>query len=213
MSARGFVRRRRILLLVLVGTVCSPAMGAARAARDATLRGQVTIRGLGAAGMAVVSLEPLDSPSPVRVSPGPARIDQRGLAFQPHVLAVPVGTTVEFTNSDTVLHNIFSPTEDGEQAFNLGTWPRGETRSHRFEEAGVTLLLCRVHPEMEAYVVVVPTSRFAVTDEDGSYSIPGLAAGEYRLRVWHERGQVLEMPLTVATPRDVRQDLTLEPLF
>jgi len=104
--------------------------------------------------------------------PAPAEhivIDQKGLLFQPHVAAVPVGSTVEFLNSDKVAHNIFWPAVSGNKklSHNLGTWPSGQKREFKFDAAGVVPLLCNVHPEMSAYIIVTPTPYFAVTDADG----------------------------------------------
>jgi plastocyanin len=119
-------------------------------------------------------------------STGIAVIDQRGIRFVPHVLAVQVGTVVEFPNNDTVLHNVFAPSPTGD-LFHLGTYPSGVTRSHRFDEPGEVVLLCNVHPEMEAYILVVATPFMAVTDEKGAFTITGVPPGTHTLRVWHPR--------------------------
>ena len=89
-----------------------------------------------------------------------------------------VGTTVDFLNSDSVLHNVFTP-EACAGTFNLGTWPQGETKSLTFNKACFAVLLCRVHPEMEAFVVAVPTPYFATAQADGSYRIPDVPDGSY----------------------------------
>lgn len=112
-------------------------------------------------------------------------IDQRQLRFVPNVRAVSIGGTVSFKNSDPLLHNIFSP--HPEEPFDLGTYPEGESREHRFERPGPHLILCNIHPEMEAYVYVTPPSRHAVTDPDGRFTIAGVPAGTYELHVWHRR--------------------------
>lgn len=108
-------------------------------------------------------------------------MDQKNLVFLPHVLPVPVGTTVDFLNSDNVRHNVFSP--DGKK-FNLGTWPQGKTKSFTFKKAGVYTLLCNVHPEMEGYIVVLKSSHYAVSGKDGSFSIKGIPDGTYTLKTW-----------------------------
>lgn len=126
-----------------------------------------------------------------------ARIDQANLVFSPHVLPVLVGTTVEFLNSDAVLHNVFSPDACAEK-FNLGTWPKGETRSYQFKKDCVATLLCKVHPEMEGFVVAVPTPYFAVTKADGSYRIADVPDGAYTVKVWHPKLKATQKAVTVA---------------
>lgn len=124
-------------------------------------------------------------------------LDQKNLTFVPHVLPVITGTTVDFQNSDDVLHNVFSP-DNCVEKFNLGSWPKGEKRSYTFTEPGcLAVVLCNVHPEMEGYVVVVETPYYAVTDDDGNYKIKNVPAGNYTLKIWHERLKGEEQPVTV----------------
>ncbi|HEV2718701.1 MAG TPA: plastocyanin/azurin family copper-binding protein, partial [Thermoanaerobaculia bacterium] len=99
-----------------------------------------------------------------------AKIDQKNMKFTPAVLPVLVGTTVDFLNSDAVLHNVFSPDACADK-FNLGTWPQGQIKSFTFKKECVAALLCKVHPEMEGFVAALPTPYYAVTAADGSYHI------------------------------------------
>ena len=119
-----------------------------------------------------------------------AVMDQKGLLFQPHVLVVQAGTTVDFVNSDKVEHNVNWPSlVQGTKKLpgkNLGTWPQGEKRSFRFDEMGVAALLCNVHPEMSAYVVVVPTPYHATSDDSGNYRIDNIPQGQYNVVAWRE---------------------------
>src|SRR6266849_6252595 len=117
-------------------------------------------------------------------------IDQRKMAFLPHVVAVQQGTTVEFLNSDPVGHNVYWPSVSGNKklAHNLGTWPKGEKKPFQFNDLGVASLLCNVHPEMSGYVVVA-TPYFAITDKDGNFEIKNVPAGKYTLRTWSEDGK------------------------
>lgn len=116
-----------------------------------------------------------------------AIMDQKNLVFIPHVLPVLAGTTVDYLNSDDVLHNVFTPDKCSEK-FNLGTWPKGQIRSYTFNEVGCnTVMLCNVHPEMEAYVLVLQNPYYAVSTKEGKYMIKGVPAGKYSLRIWHER--------------------------
>ena len=136
-----------------------------------------------------------------------ARIDQRNMVFAPHVLPVLVGTTVDFVNSDALLHNVFSPDKCAEK-FNLGTWPKGESRSFTFEQPCAATLLCNVHPEMEAFVVAVPTPYFAVTDKSGAYTLAGVPDGTYTVKAWHPKRKEASAQVTVAG--DTRMDFELK---
>jgi plastocyanin len=139
---------------------------------------------------------------PGKTFPAPkehAKIDQTNLTFVPHVLPVLVGTTVDFLNSDAVLHNVFSP-DDCAEKFNLGTWPKGETRSFTFKKDCVATLLCKVHPEMEGYVVAVPTPYHAVTKGDGTYVIKDVPDGSYTVKVWHPKLKAQTKSVKVAGP-------------
>jgi plastocyanin len=127
-------------------------------------------------------------------------IDQRKMNFTPHVTVVLEGTTVDFVNSDAVGHNVYWPSIGGNKklAHNLGTWPKGEKKSFQFNDLGAAALLCNVHPEMNAFLVVVPAPYFAVTDSDGAYEIKDVPAGTYTLKSWSEDGKVTTQPVTVA---------------
>jgi len=118
-------------------------------------------------------------------------IDQRKMAFIPHVVAVQQGTTADFLNSDPVGHNVYWPSISGNKklSHNLGTWPKGDKKPFQFNDLGVASLLCNVHPEMSGYVVVVPTPYFAVTDKDGNFDIKNIPAGKYTLKTWSEDGK------------------------
>lgn len=115
-----------------------------------------------------------------------AHMDQHHLVFTPHVLPILQGTTVDFLNSDAVLHNVFSPDKCA-QNFNLGSWPQGQVRSFTFKNRCEATLLCHVHAEMEAHVIVLPTPYFAVTDKAGAYVIKDVPEGSYKLKVWHQK--------------------------
>ena len=127
-------------------------------------------------------------------------VDQKGLMFQPHLVVVEQGTTVEFLNSDKVAHNVFWISVGGNKKLghNLGTWPQGEKRSFKFDNPGAVPLLCNVHPEMGGYIVVSPTPYFAVTDKSGNYKIENVPDGSYTVTAWHEGAKNSSKPVTVA---------------
>lgn len=128
-------------------------------------------------------------------------MDQRRLRFIPSILPVQVGTTVEFTNSDPVMHNVFGP-RGGNRAFNLGTYPRDQSRFLTFDIEGPHTILCHVHPEMVAWIVAVPTPYFTVTGEAGGFEMSGLPAGDYELRIWHRRMGTWAPGVPVSIPTD-----------
>ena len=136
-------------------------------------------------------------------------MDQKGLMFSPHILAIQQGTTVEFLNSDKVAHNVFWISVGGNKKLghNLGTWPQGEKRSFKFDNPGAIPLLCIVHPEMGGYIVVSPTPYFAVTDKAGNYKIDNVPDGSYTATAWHEGAKNQSKP--VAVSGDSYSDFTL----
>jgi plastocyanin len=160
------------------------------------LHGKVACKGVRDSSDAVVSLTPV----PPKTFPAPkehAKINQENLVFHPHVLPILVGATVDFLNSDAVLHNVFTPDACAEK-FNLGTWPKGQIKSYAFKKECAATLLCKVHPEMEAFVVAVPTPYFAVTKADGTYHIPDVPDGTYTVKVWHPKLKAVQKSVTVA---------------
>ena len=142
------------------------------------------------------------------VPPMNAKMDQKGLVFLPRVLPVQKGAKVEFTNSDPVAHNVF--TVDGEK-YDLGTWPQGQARAYTFTRTGVYRQLCRVHDDMLAYVVVVDTPWFAVSDKTGAFQLNGLPPGRYVLGVWHEKLSAADLTVDVVGGAAVTAAVMLGP--
>ena len=153
----------------------------------------------------VISVEDIEGPFPPPEQP--ALMEQKELRFVPHVLAVQVGTTVEFPNSDPLLHNVFSIS--GAKRFNLGLYARGASRRLKFDKPGVVELLCNVHLEMSGYIVVVKNPYFAKTSTDGTYRIEGVPAGRHRLRYWHERHAAQERTVQVPEIGSVTVDFSI----
>ena len=115
-----------------------------------------------------------------------AVIDQKNMAFIPHVLVLLKGTTVDFLNSDMVQHNVYSPDAVADNV-NLGTWLKGETRPFTFNKFGVASIRCNVHVDMLAYVLVLQNPYFARVNDDGSFSITNVPEGKYTVKLWSER--------------------------
>src|SRR5918993_265518 len=121
-------------------------------------------------------------------------LDQRNLAFVPHVLVVRVGTTVDFPNNDKVFHNVFS-FRDGKK-FDLGMYPLGTTKSIVFDRPGLARLFCNIHPKMAAYVMAVDTPFYAVSGQQGAFTIPAVPPGRYTYHAWRAGTQPLSGSVT-----------------
>jgi plastocyanin len=115
-----------------------------------------------------------------------AFMSQKNLVFAPHILPVLKGTTVDFTNDDTVAHNVFSP-PGAATRFNLGLYGPGVKKTVTFDSLGEVPLLCVVHPEMLGYVIVLQNPYFALTDTAGKFQIKNVPPGTYQLKVWDEK--------------------------
>jgi plastocyanin len=169
------------------------ALAVTAAAESGTIKGKVS----GVSGESVVYIEAVSG----KTFPAPtshASMDQKGLLFQPHILVVQQGTTVEFQNSDTVAHNVAWSSVGGNKklAHNMGTWPKGEMRSFKFDNAGAIPLMCYVHPEMSAYIIVSPTPYFATSDKSGEYKIDNVPDGNYTVTAWNEGAKSQSKSLT-----------------
>jgi plastocyanin len=115
---------------------------------------------------------------------GRARMDQRNEAFVPHVLAITVGTTVDFPNNDQTFHNVFSLSKT--QPFDLGRYASGKSKSVRFDQPGIVRVFCDIHSHMNAFILVFAHRFFSVTDEAGRYRIDDVPPGTYTVVVWSE---------------------------
>lgn len=142
----------------------------------------------------------------------PAVMDQKALKFVPHVLPVLVGTTVKFSNSDNVAHNVFSPDHE---KYNLGTYAPGVAKEHTFAKCAkfpcAYTQLCMIHPEMEGFVVVVQNPYVATTNEAGQFTIPNVPPGQYQVAAWSakSKGQPQPKAVTVEAGKPATIDLTV----
>jgi plastocyanin len=169
----------------------------------ATLRGAVSVpKGVPTAADIVVFIEEI--PNKTFAPPQkPLVMDQRDYKFIPRVLPVLVGSTVEFPNSDPDTHNAYSAADCCK--FDLGHYPQGESRSVRFEKVGIAEILCNIHPQMGAYVLVLQNPFYCVTDTSGAFEIRDVPEGQYTLVVWHEVLPTIRQKITVG-----RDDLELK---
>jgi len=116
---------------------------------------------------------------------GRAQMVQRNKTFTPHVLAISLGTVVDFPNFDPIFHNAFSNYNG--QIFDIGLYPPGTTKSLAFRREGVVRVFCNIHPAMSAVIVVLKSPYFATSARNGAFQIANLPVGSYRMHVFHER--------------------------
>ncbi|MGR3303039.1 MAG: carboxypeptidase regulatory-like domain-containing protein [Candidatus Scalindua sp.] len=173
-----------------------------------TITGTVKCRRVRHSGDAVVYIEKVgDNKYDAPVEHG--IVDQMNLVFIPHVIAVQKGTTVDFPNNDQVRHNVFSPPDCCNQ-FNLGTYDVGASKPVTFDKSCEVPLLCNVHAEMSAFVVVFDNPYFAVTAKDGSYKINNVPPGTYKLKTWHENLRSEEQEVKVEGGKTVEVAFVLK---
>jgi plastocyanin len=111
-------------------------------------------------------------------------IEQRSGRFEPDFVVVPVGSTVQFPNSDPIFHNVFSLSHA--QSFDLGFYPKGQTRSVKFNREGIVQVYCHIHANMYAAIVVTSSPWYMKPGADGSFAWNNIPAGHYRVVVWHK---------------------------
>ena len=194
--------RKLILSLVLVLT----AVAAVPAQRPlGSLRGRIDVRRVVAAPERRPGVAELSTPAARDVpdlrravvylesAPSPAfderervrlQMDQRNETFYPHVLAVTVGSVVDFPNSDSTFHNVFSLSKA--KRFDLGRYSAGHSRSIRFDRPGIVRVFCDIHSHMSAFILVFSHPYFAVTDSQGRYHIDNVPPGNYGVIAWNE---------------------------
>jgi len=199
------VRAIGLSLLLALAATGLPTGNRPAAQQTATVRGRVVIdippggrRPSSAYPSRAVAQAQLAPPSEVEnvvvflkdaparaVPPRRAAIRQRGETFVPRVVAVPVGSTVDFPNDDPIYHNVFSLSRA--RTFNLGRFPRGESRAVKFDKAGIIKVFCDIHSHMAASVVVFNHPWFTVPDAEGNFEIGSLPPGNPQITAWHER--------------------------
>src|SRR5262245_52061545 len=222
MRAASWLHRARPI--VLAATLAFPSLAAAGAIRG-TLEVPAVVPAMalhpypgragsmmsapshpGAVTDAVLYIEKLPDSVPVRPPTGRSpELGQRDQSFVPRVLVIEKGTVVAFPNHDPIFHNVFSvsPTK----RFDLGKYPRGQSRSVRFVKTGLVNVYCDIHSDMAAFIYVVPHQFFAQPSPDGSFALPALPPGSYELHVWHPDFGDLRRDIEVPAHGDASVDL------
>jgi plastocyanin len=148
-----------------------------------------------------------DAPRMAMLSPGHAKIVQEDESFVPRLVAITRGSTVDFPNFDPFFHNVFSLSRGA--TFDLGRFPRGQSRSRVFMQAGLVKVYCHLHSHMSASIMVFDHHLFTVPQTDGSFALDDVPAGTYRLSAWHERIGESQREVAVEMGRTVRVEFSL----
>jgi len=214
----------RLCMLALMLVMAAPT-------RAATLRGHVTVPPAPAADAtfkpyagrasslpvpdrpprglvtdAVIYVEsPAGDAAHAAATPHP-KLAQKGQAFEPRVVVVAAGGTVDFPNLDPIYHNVFSVSPP--RRFDLGKYPRGQSRSITFPKTGQVNVFCDIHSNMAAFILVVPNTHWVRPGADGSYELAGLAPGHYKLRAWHPDFAAQDLEVDVPAAGDVALDVS-----
>ena len=195
---RGKVQRGSLLRRVgLAGGMLAALPLAAAHHRVGDVRGRLTVLDRGDTlaedvGQGVVWLETVAS---VATRPVEVEISTASKAFTPHVLVIPVGSTVAFPNHDPFNHNVFSLSK--ENPFDLGLYGRGARPKTQFSRPGIVSVYCNIHAQMSAIVIVRDNPYFAQPGSDGWFTIAGVPPGKYVFHAWHERAREMTRDITV----------------
>jgi len=185
------------------------------------IKGTVSPKGLRTSAGIVVYLSKAPALG-VDLSKAKFVMDQQNLEFIPHILPIPVGSTVLFPNNDKVDHNVFSMSRT--KKFNLGSYKPGESQTVVFDKPGIVEVRCDVHAEMAAYILVMKNPYFGITDKNGNFEIPDsgylqrvglnsiddLPPGNYSIKTWHEKLQTDKQTIVVPDAGDAAVQLDLK---
>jgi plastocyanin len=138
--------------------------------------------------------------SPGRPSPDPQSMKQTNRRFDPEIVVIPMGSAVVFPNMDPIFHNVFSLSKA--QSFDLGNYPKGETRKVTFPKPGIVYVNCRLHPNMAGAIVVTPNQWYARVGRDGQFALHDLPAGTYTVVAWHKTTGFIRKQVQVEEGRD-----------
>jgi len=196
--------RRVAPLAVLFVALC-----VASPAQSGEIKGKVSAPGLKSAENIAVYIDAI----PGKKFDHPAEhvtVDQRNSVFVPHATVILRGTTVDFLNSDQVAHNVYWPSIGGDKKLrhSLTIVSPGQKKSFQFDDLGAAQILCNLHLEMGGYIVVVPTPYFALTGNDGTFTIKNVPPGTYTLKTWSEDGKPATQTITAANAT-TRVELTV----
>jgi plastocyanin len=139
--------------------------------------------------------------------PEVARIEQTNRRFSPEMVVIQAGSKVSFPNNDPIFHNVFSLA--GPKSFDLGNYPRGDTRMVTFPEPGIVYVNCHLHPNMTAAIVVTPNKWSTRADREGRFQLPDVPPGKYTIVAWHKMAGFLRQTVVVEPGRDERVEFLI----
>jgi plastocyanin len=177
---------RLALFFTLLCAQAASAFAAAVSARVELIGGAEKTRGQGQPRrpQTVIWLTPVDRQLAQPPDPRSFVMTQQDKMFTPHLLVMPVGSTVSFPNKDPFFHNVFSFFNG--RRFDLGLYQSGQSRNVVFNRVGISYIFCNIHPEMSAIIITLDTPWFGVADGRGEIRIADVPAGSYTLKVWSE---------------------------
>ena len=197
------MKNRASLPARLLATALGLAAAFAAWAEGGTISGKVDVQPAKYLEETVVYLKSV----PGTYKPQTHDMDQQGMKFVPHILVVTQGDAVKFLNHDNVVHNVYSPDNEG---YNLGSFKQNEDRTYTFQKPGVYSQLCSVHPEMLGYIFVGQNPHAAAVDKKGGYVLKNVPPGTYQLAVWNSKLKGPEKPVTVTAGKTVEENLTVK---
>ena len=171
-------------------------------AQDGSISGTVEARPSKFLGDTIVYLKEVPG---AKTAPQTFEIDQKGMEFEPHIVRLVIGDSVKFHNHDKVDHNVMSP----EGGYDLGAWGTGATKEHTFTKPGVYSQVCKLHPEMLAYVFVGQNRFSAQVDDKGDFTITGVPPGSYELEIWNPKLKAAPQKVTVVGDGKVAVHFTI----
>jgi plastocyanin len=149
----------------------------------------------------------LEGAKPEPGLPVTAVLNQQGSRFDPELIVVPTGSSVQFPNSDPIFHNVFSLSKA--RKFDLGYYPQGQSRTVKFTTPGVVQVYCHIHANMYAAIVVTDSPWFVKPSADGGFSFSGVPPGRYRLTAWHKIAGYHKVDVVVPESGSVNVNLSV----
>jgi plastocyanin len=129
--------------------------------------------------------------------PVTAALEQKDRRFASDIVVIPAGSTVSFPNMDPIFHNVFSLSKT--KSFDLGFFPKGQTRTVSFPEPGIVFVNCHLHPNMAASIVVTPNAWAAQAGRDGRFALKDVPPGKYEVVAWHKAAGFFRQSIEVGT--------------
>ncbi len=198
------MRRYLFWFLIIFGLLLRAAAFGGEVAKTGIVKGTITLAGKPTPD-AVVSIEGLPQDKLAtqnsKLKTAKSVMDQRDMKFLPRVLPLLVATTVDFPNNDKVWHNVFSASEA--KKFDLGLYAPGKSRNVTFDKPSVVRILCNVHPDMEAFIVVKAHSYFAAADKRGLYQLKNVPLGKFQIEIWHPEFGTRAVPFELVRDGEV----------